>query len=98
LDGGRDGSDGRNGDGYVHAIPGSVHHPADPNDMPNLSIVQTIIEDQRAITGAGVFNYDFLLGYQYLQWYHMLGVGAAGSDGLRSTSCACNRICSRSPA
>lgn len=54
--------------------------PPDPNDMPNLSIVQTIIEDQRAVGAAGVFNYDFLLGYQYLQWYHMLGIGAAGSD------------------
>jgi hypothetical protein len=56
--------------------------PPNPGDMPNLSIVQTIIEDQRAITGAGVFNYDFLLGYQYLQWYHMVGIGAAGADGF----------------
>lgn len=56
--------------------------PPNPSDMPNLSIVQTIIEDQRAVTGAGVFNYDFLLGYQYLQWYHLLGAGAAGADGF----------------
>lgn len=54
--------------------------PPDPNDMPNLSIVQTIVEDQRAIGAAAIFQYDFLLGYQYLQWYHMLGIGAAGSD------------------
>lgn len=56
--------------------------PPDPNDMPNLSIVQTIVEDQRAISGALVYQYDFLLGYQYLQWYHLLGVGAAGADGF----------------
>lgn len=56
--------------------------PPDPNDMPNLSIVQTIVEDQRAIVGAGAYQYDFLLGYQYLQWYHMLGIGAAGADGF----------------
>lgn len=56
--------------------------PPDPADMPNLSIVQTIVEDQRGVVGAGVFQYDFLLGYQYLQWYHMLGIGAAGADGF----------------
>lgn len=56
--------------------------PPNPADMPNLSVVQTIVEDQRAVVGAGVFQYDFLLGYQYLQWYHMLGIGASGADGF----------------
>lgn len=56
--------------------------PPNEQDMPNLLVAHTIIEDVRAITGAGVFTYDFLLGYQYLQWYHLLGVGASGADGF----------------
>lgn len=54
--------------------------PPDPQNQPNLGIVQPIIEDQRAITGAGDFTYDFLLGMQYLQMIHLFGVGAAGAD------------------
>lgn len=56
--------------------------PPDPQAQPNLGIVQPIIEDQRAVTGAGDFTYDILLGMQYLQFIHLLGVGAAGADGF----------------
>jgi hypothetical protein len=56
--------------------------PPDPADYPNLRIVQTIVEDQRAIAGAGDYQYDWLLGSQYLQIYHLLGIGAAGADAF----------------
>jgi hypothetical protein len=60
--------------------------PPDPANQPNLGIVQPIIEDQRAVVGAGQFTYDFLLGMQYLQMIHLLGVGAAGADGFSAYS------------
>lgn len=54
--------------------------PPDEDNWPDLSIVQTWIEDSRAVGGAGIVTYDWLLGQQYLQILHMLGVGASGSD------------------
>lgn len=54
--------------------------PPDEQNLPDLSIVQTWIQDQRTISGAGDFTYDWLLGSQYLQILHMAGVGASGTD------------------
>lgn len=56
--------------------------PPSQDDLPDLTIVHTWIEDQRAVAGAGDTNYDWLLGSQYLQMLHMLGVGAAGTDNF----------------
>lgn len=54
--------------------------PPDPANLPDLSIIQTWIQDTRVISGAGDYTYDWLLGSQYLQVLHMAGIGASGTD------------------
>jgi hypothetical protein len=56
--------------------------PPNPNDMPNLRVIHSMIEDARAVAAAGDFTYDWLRGMQYLQLFHGLGIGAAGADGF----------------
>lgn len=55
--------------------------PPPPARMPNLSIIQNITEDSRQISGAGDYQYDILLGMQYMQIMHLVSAGLqAGTD------------------
>lgn len=54
--------------------------PPNPDDQPDWSVIHTWIEDQRTQSGAGDFTYDWILGAQYLQILHLVGVGASGTD------------------
>lgn len=54
--------------------------PVDVNDLPPLNMVQQILEDSQAVSGAGQFIYQWQRGNTYLQVAHGLGLGASGSD------------------
>lgn len=54
--------------------------PPDEWNMPDLTVVHSWIEDQRAIPGANDQTYDWILGSQYLQILHGAGIGTAGTD------------------
>lgn len=54
--------------------------PPNDDDKPDFSVIHTWIEDQRSQSGAGDFTYDWILGAQYLQILHLVGVGASGTD------------------
>jgi hypothetical protein len=54
--------------------------PVDPADYPPLNIMQQILEDQQAISGAQDWVYSWPRGNTYLQVLHGVGIGASGSD------------------
>jgi len=56
--------------------------PVDPQDYPPLNIVHQILEDQQQVAATGDFTYNWPRGNTYLQIFHGLGIGAAGSDSF----------------
>ena len=54
--------------------------PSQEANLPDLSIIHTVIEDTRVASGVGDLQYDWILGSQYLQILHMAGIGASGTD------------------
>jgi hypothetical protein len=56
--------------------------PLDPADAPDLSRAHVILEESRAIGGAGQFIYEPLRRPTYLQLAHGSGFGVAGADNF----------------
>lgn len=54
--------------------------PNVPEDRPDLSKAHVILQDDRAIPGAGEFIYEPLVTPRYLQIIHGSGYGVAGAD------------------
>jgi hypothetical protein len=54
--------------------------PVDPADYPPINVIQQILEDQQAISGAQDWVYNWPRGNTYLQVLHGIGIGSAGTD------------------
>jgi hypothetical protein len=54
--------------------------PPDPKDRPDMSFIHQVLEDQKAISAAGIHNYEWPRGSIYLRMLHGLGLGQSGSD------------------
>lgn len=54
--------------------------PVDPRDWPMFNVVHQIIEDQRSISGAQDFEYQWPRGNTYMQVLHGAGLAQAGAD------------------
>lgn len=54
--------------------------PVDPRDWPRLDLVHQILEDSRAIAGAGPYDYNIPRGNTYVQILHGAGINATPAD------------------
>lgn len=65
--------------------------PVDPKAWPDLSVVQQIVGDERAISGASTYYYSWPRGNTYLQVIHGAGIGASGADSWSSAKLTLNK-------
>jgi hypothetical protein len=66
--------------------------PSDPKDWPPLNVVHQLLEETRAVTGAGAFQYQWPRGNTYAQVIHGLDTGAttAWSDNFTAMNLTVN--------
>jgi hypothetical protein len=55
--------------------------PREDADKPAFNVVQAIMAESKAVSGAGDVEYAWPVGAAYLAMYHGLGFAVSGSDG-----------------
>lgn len=65
--------------------------PVKKEDLPPLNLAHVIVEDQRAIPGAGAFQYEWQRGNTYIQVLHGVGINQAPADNWTAATVFVNQ-------
>jgi hypothetical protein len=65
--------------------------PVDPKAWPDLSVLQQIVEDSRAVSAAGDYQYSWPRGNTYLQVIHGAGIAATAADNWTTARLTLNK-------
>jgi hypothetical protein len=65
--------------------------PADPKDWPPLNVIHQVIEETRAVSAAGAFEYKWPRGNTYCQVLHGMGIDAVPTDNFSAVNLTVNQ-------
>lgn len=66
--------------------------PIEDSDLPDFSLIQQIVEDDRVISGAGEYEYRWPRGANYLQTIHGFTPGPSGADSWSAAKLRINSV------
>lgn len=65
--------------------------PSDPKDWPPLNVIHQIVEETRAVSAAGQFEYKWPRGNTYAQVLHGMGIDATPTDNFTTVNLTVNQ-------